>query len=699
MGTFQRLRFHLFRRHGQPPELLSPEQSSRVLGPEVRSGGFPWRTLTALLLALLAQYHLETPPLNPVRHPLLGILLYALSVLLIAWAWLKGEFTLPGLPATEFHIDALSARWEMATLALAVLLLSFFLFRGNRFNVINVTIWLVGLGLLVWAFWKPTPGMVSPLDRARRFISRPGGRIKATRWILLVLLVFGVVIFFRVYRLAEVPAEPLSDHAEKLLDVYDVLQGKTSIFFPRNTGREPIQIYWTAIVAVLFGTGISFLSLKIGTALAGIATLPFIYLLGKEFGGKRTALFAFLLAGISYWGNVVSRIGLRYTLYPLFAAATLYFLLRGLRRSNRNDIIVSGLLLGAGLQGYTAFRIMPFVVAMAFLLYWLHAQSRGGRMQSFFWFGLVVLMALMAFLPLLRYTLEHPDIVSYRSLTRLTGIEREMVTPAWQIFLYNFSRALAMFNWNNGEIWGHSVMNRPTLDLVSAAILVPGVTLILMRYIHKRDWRDIFLLLSIPLLMLPSIMSLAFPEENPSLNRTSAALIPVFIIIALFLEGIISSIKEAWGAGRGMVLAWSLAVALIVFSMWQNYDLVFRQYDQQYRSFDWNSSEMGQVVREFLDSSNSMKQVFVLEYPYWVDSRLVAIAAGDPPVDPIIKPEHLFDTVKISPPKLFLMYQGDQLSLEILTLLYPQGTLNRYTSDTVRHDFWVYTIAANAAKP
>ena len=84
-----------------------------------------------------------------------------------------------------------------------------------------------------------------------------------------------MVIFFRTYRLAEVPTEPYSDHAEKLLDVYDVLQGKTSIFFTRNTGREALQFYLTAVVALVFGTGVSFMSLKIGTVLVGLATLPF----------------------------------------------------------------------------------------------------------------------------------------------------------------------------------------------------------------------------------------------------------------------------------------------------------------------------------------------------------------------------------------------------------------------------------------
>jgi 4-amino-4-deoxy-L-arabinose transferase-like glycosyltransferase len=693
------LRFNLFRRHRQKVQPLAQEQPPRAADPQGKKQLFPWRTLAALLLALLAQSQLEPLPLNPIRHPWPAILLYLLSIGLIVWAWWEAEISLPSLPAIEYRIDPLTARWGLATIALAVLLLSFVLFSGGLFNLINVIVWLSGVGLLVRAFLEPDQGAELLRDKIWRFFSNLGRMVKPSRWMLLVFLVFGFAVFFRVYRLAEIPAEPYSDHAEKLLDVYDVLQGKTGIFFPRNTGREAVQIYWTAAVSVLFGTGISFLSLKIGTALAGVATLPFIYLLGKEFGGRRTAILALLLAGISYWGNIISRIGLRYTFYPLFAAATLYFLLRGLRRSSRNDIITAGLLLGAGLHGYTAFRIMPFVVAIAFLLYWLHAQSRGVRLQSVFWFGLIILMTLMVFLPLLRYTLENPEIVSYRSLTRLTGVERELVTPVWQIFLYNFSWAMAMFNWDNGEIWAHSVLYRPALDLVSAALLIPGVTLVLVRYFHKRDWRDIFLILSIPLLMLPSIMSLAFPEENPSLNRTSAALIPVFILIALCLDAILSTFERTRVEKRGTVLAWGLAAGLIVFSIWQNYDLVFRQYPQQYRNYAWNSSEMGQVVREFLESGRSMRQVFILEYPYWVDSRLVAIAAGFPSVDPIIKPERLSDSLKIGPPKIFLINPDDSTSLETLTFLYPQGTLNRYTSDTGRNEFWVYTVPVNTGKP
>jgi 4-amino-4-deoxy-L-arabinose transferase-like glycosyltransferase len=524
-------------------------------------------------------------------------------------------------------------------------------------------------------------------------------QIKFSYWAVLILFAAGVAIFFRTYRLAEVPTEPYSDHAEKLLDVYDVLQGKTSIFFARNTGREAMQFYLTAAMALVFGTGVSFMSLKIGTVLVGLATLPFIYMLGKELGGRRAGLIALVLAGVSYWGNVISRIGLRYTFYPLFAAATVFFLLRGLRRSSRNDIILAGLLLGAGLHGYTAFRVMPFVVLMAFVLYWLHAQSSRMRLQSVFWFGLLILLSLMVFVPLLRYALENPQIISFRSLTRLTSIEESLTDPAWRLFIRNLWRALTMFFWDNGKIWAHSVMNRPALDLVSAAVFLPGVTLMLARYGRQRDWRDLFLVLSIPLLMMPSILSLAFPQENPSLNRTSAALIPVITIISLCLDGIMSSLERAWKGTKGTAIAWGVGVALFAFSCWQNFDLVFRLYDEQYRFFSLNSSEMGEIVHDFLDAGNTMEQVFVLEYPHWVDSRLVAIAVGQLEADPFIQRENLLDTLGTRLPLLFLFHQEDRASLEILTLLYPQGILNRYTSEAPRGDFWIYHVAAGSTDP
>ena len=238
---------------------------------------------------------------------------------------------------------------------------------------------------------------------------------------MLLLAATALIFFFRFTKTVTVPPEPFSDHAEKILDVYDVSQGQTHIFFPRNTGREAIQMYWTLLVSWVFGTGLSYLSLKLGTAILGFLTLPFIYLLGKEIGGKRVGFFALFLTGIGYWPNVISRIGLRFPLYPLFAAPTLFFLIRGLRTRNRNDFILSGLFLGLGLHGYSPMRIVPIVVVAAFVVYYFHAQSKGARKDVVIWLAILGLMSLVVFLPLLRYWVDNPELFGFRAMTRLTG--------------------------------------------------------------------------------------------------------------------------------------------------------------------------------------------------------------------------------------------------------------------------------------
>ena len=317
-------------------------------------------------------------------------------------------------------------------------LAAFFFLDDNLFTIWNVALWVIAIVCFVWAFWKPGKDIIPFWRRFLSFFTRSAWQIKITRWALIVLGVTAVIAFFRIYNLSGVPSEPVSDHAEKILDVFDISQGQTHIFFPRNTGREAIQMYLTLIVAWIFGSGLTFLSLKIGTVICGLATLPYLYLLGKEYGGSRIGLLAVFFAGIAYWPNVISRVGLRFPLYPLFVAPTLYYLIRGLRTRNRNDFILSGLFLGFGLHGYTPMRILPFVVVIAVGLYLLHSQSKGNRTQAVICLVILAVISFIVFLPLARYWLANPDAFAYRALSRLGTSERPLPGPVIQIFLTEY---------------------------------------------------------------------------------------------------------------------------------------------------------------------------------------------------------------------------------------------------------------------
>ncbi|HEX9027834.1 MAG TPA: glycosyltransferase family 39 protein, partial [Anaerolineales bacterium] len=512
---------------------------------------FPWRTMLSLLLALAAQRSLEPPGRN-IQN---GWVLYLVSLAVMVWAALRSEWVPAPLPADERGPEPLFFRRRTLLIGAVLSVLAYLALGGGLFDDLNVMLWLLAVVFVIAAFWLPGPAGQNWLRRLQESRPRLRWTLTISPWMLLVLAAFALAIFFRAYQLNQVPPEMNSDHAEKLLDVTDVLSGITRIFFPRNTGREALQFYLTAAVAQVFGTGISFLSLKIGTLLGGLLTLPFIYLLGKEAGNRRIGLIAMAFAGIAYWPNVITRIALRFTFYPLFVAPALYFLLRGLRRNNRNDFILSGIALGIGLHGYTPIRILPLVILAGVGIYLLHRQSQGVRRDTVLHLVILAVVALVIFLPLLRYAQDNPHLFAFRTFTRLTDWERPLPGPAWQIFLQNTWNAMSMFAWDNGEVWTTSIPHRPALDVISAALFYLGMGLVLLRYLRRRHWLDLFLLVSIPLLMLPSILSLAFPAENPQLSRTGGAFVVAFVLVAIALDGLLEAIRRSFTEPAGTRLA------------------------------------------------------------------------------------------------------------------------------------------------
>ncbi len=643
----------------------------------VRVDYFPWRSVLALFLALTAQALLEPPN----RQANIALALYVFAAGFTLWAYVKNEWHLPAPPLPRHTPDDLTTRLVPFAFSIIFALIAFWDFGGGVFTWFNLGFWLLSIALFFFGLWLRTPKVVQD--------SNPETRHKKIIFGVLVALAFGVALFFRLYRIDAVPSEPFSDHAEKILDVYDITQGQFKVFFTRNTGREAIQMYWTLLTALVFRTGLSFLSLKLGTALIGILTIPYVYLLGREYGGARAGLFALFLFGIAYWPNVISRIGLRFPLYPVFVAPLLFYLIRGLRTRNRNDFLLAGLFLGLGLHGYSPFRIVPLLVIAAFVIYVLHMRTKESAVQSIWWLVILVIVSLIVFLPLLRFWMSNPDIFGYRAMTRLTSAETALIAPAWQVFLFNLYKALLMFNWDNGSIWVHSLPGRPALDVVTGALFVIGILLLVVRYARQRDWRDLTLLVSIPILLMPSVLSLAFPGENPSLNRTGGAAVAVFVVSGLALDGFVSSL----GADkRRAVIAYGLTGLLFAASAYQNYGLVFQTFDKSFKLGAWNTSEMGALISDFREKYGTTDSVWIVPFPHWVDTRLPGVWAGIPNRDFALWPQDFAKTIAVRGPKM-IIYRLDDLQTETsLKQLYPHGTYIRYTSSYPGKDFMVLMI-------
>ena len=651
---------------------------------------FRWNkfiVLAPVVLALIGQFALE-PPRRSLKA---GIAFYALAVICLVWLIFLKKWKIASYPILEGDIegDFFTHRVGWFVIGIVLALLSFVILGGNRFNLLNLTLWGMTIIAFLKALWLEK-GWIEEIKAGWKQFRREG--VRFSPWDLLIIAVFGVIIFFRFYQLNEVPPEMWADHAEKLLDVADVQYGMHSIFFPRNTGREAFQIYLTAAVARVFGTGLSFISLKIGTALGGLLTLPYIYLLGKEISNRRVGLLAMLLAGVAYWPNVISRVGLRFPFYPLFVAPLLYYLIRGLRHRRRNDFLYAGIALGLGLHSYSPFRVVPLTVIVVFLIYFLHQRSSMERKVTLLALGLVVLISLIVFLPLLRYAMTNYDMFMYRAFTRMSDAERALPGGAIQIFFQNLWNAITMFQWDNGGTWVHSVIGRPALGVVTAAFFTLGVVTLIMRYARERYWLDLFLLLAVPLLLLPSVLALAFPDENPCLNRTGGAIIPVFLIAGIALEGLGRSLKSQFESRRGRGFVWSVVVALLTLSALQNYDIVFHDYQEQFKESAWNTSELGAVIRQFADTVGDAEHAWVVPYPHWVDTRLVGIQAGYPLKDYALWGPDLPTTLDVIGPKLFLFKPNDTKTEDILRELYPDGIVDVYKAEHEGHNFSIYFV-------
>lgn len=660
--------------------------------------------LIAVIFAVIAQIVLEpTIFTRTAMIPWFGAGFYLLSAasLFISFVMHKKNFERHEAAADDKAFDdRIDGVWLLVSVAF--LIAAFLLFGGNRFNFLNVTVWIIALLAAVIAFsGRSLQEIASGFFAKVKALSARENilTVRFSWWNLLCVLTFMLCAFFMFCRLDSVPANMVSDHAEKLYDIRDLLNGTTSIFFTRNTGRECFQFYFTALIIKIFGTGITFLSLKLGAALAGLFMLPFIYKIGKLVGNRWVGLFAMLFAGTAYWSVVIARAALRFIYFPMFAAPVLYFLLKGLKERSRASLIWCGIFLGIGLHGYSPFRIVPVVCLVIFLI-WLFTDcgkaNRGSALNAFL---TLVFFAFIVFLPLARVMVDMPDAVLYRSITRLGTMEKSYDGSPLLIFLNNVWQGIVMPFWKDGSSWVHCIVYRPSLEHLTGSFFFLGLVFLLLRFISKRNWMDLCLILSVPLLMLPSTLSLAFPAENPCLNRTAGALVPVMVIAAYGFccaFDLLARILRKSLISFGTLCIVSLIIVLNMLT--GNFDLIFKQYAYEYERASWNTPQIGEVIKGFAASVGSYDEAYVIPYPYWVDTRNCGIEAGDPYKDYSYDRSMLSAVPNDGKPRLFIYRDCDTETRDEIRRLFPNGVEQLHTGSYDGKDFYSYiTLGGKAA--
>ncbi len=660
------------------------------------------------LLALQGQKHLAAH-----QYVYDGLLFYVLSIALFLWLTHRAETAHQNeearspLPSREKGWGEGTYRYRLFAAYLSVIAtaLAYFSLDGNTFSGIGVLIWLLAIGSFSYAFWEPQRTWCEWRVAVLRFVNREGVRIRINWTYIALILILALGAFFRFYKLQDVPAEMTSDHAEKLLDIYDLMQGKRPIFFTRNTGREPLQFYFTFAYAKLFNWEINHYLLKWGAAFASLLTLPWIYLLAKELYNKRVALFATFFAAVGVWHIAISRVGLRFPYHPVFVAPACYFLIRGMKYNHRNDWLLCGLTLGIGLHGYSPFRVMGLVIAAGVILKFFQIiwQTRRADLSDkiaavsplFINAVVALLIALIVFLPLARYMRDYPEVFWYRAASRLTPLGKaEQLTnqEQWHIFTENVKDAFLAFNWQGDVVWVNYISNKPFLGAVSGGLLVLGAVYWLYALLRYRRLPDTMIIIGIFILLLPSTLSIAFPNENPSAVRMGGAIPLIFVLVGLPLYVAGKDFTRLWGRYLGNIILGLCAAFLMVQATRGAYHSYFKVYDAQYRESSWNTTEIAAVMKDFAHTVGDLEHAYLKSWPHWVDHRNVGINLGDPTWDNRVEWQHIKEHPTDPANKLYIVNPRDEETVQLLRELYPQGQLHEYQSSTAHKNFLMYYV-------
>ena len=603
---------------------------------------------------------------------------------------------------------------------------------NNNFSTVTFYLWL--FSIVAWCYWYTNPHewVLDGIRRVRAFPWR-----KHILTIAALALIIAIAGWFRFYQLAAIPREMTDDHVELILDASLIRDGYRPIFLANNGGREPTQMYLTALASYVPGLGIDHFTIKLIAALESLLTVPVLFWMGYELthgeSQRRRILIglftAALLAG-SYWHLVITRQALRIPLTPLFAALLIIFLARGLHTNRTDEFVKAGLVLGFGLYMYQAVRMLPVVIVVAVAVA-IYFKARHWRERLRYLFNLVVVVniSFMIFLPMFHYSLEFPDLFWRRTAGRLLGddviqerlddgtiiMRTATVDERWQAFqdnvptlMSNVRNVLLMFN-RKGDVAAISgVPNEPAMDIFSGALLIVGLGGWLVLAVKRRDIVYWLIPPIIFIMLLPSALSIAFPVENPSHTRTSGAIPFVYLVcalpLALFAERIMDVLRGRVGQGIAVV-----ACGIILAGSYSaNAYIYFDQYPDVYAaSFD-PYSEPGRYLQGFALMNGGYGNAFMIGYPHWWSHRAIGLAGGleekwengitartDIPSF-LLTASQRDNRFRLNPDRdlLFFYSPDDTETGAYLTELFPNGQAREETTYAPNNDYMVYLVPA-----
>ena len=385
--------------------------------------------------------------------------------------------------------------------------------------------------------------------------------------IMLFSAVLLLAIFFRLYRINEIPAGLHDDEALNGLDALGIIEGK----LPLYTHNTSMFIYFIAVVFKVLGIGGT--QIRMTSAIFGILTVPALYFFIRSVFGARLALAGAFLLAVMRWHVNFSRIGYHSVLAVFVFVLVFYFAYRVYKEGKWFDFIALGLTTGLSQYTYQAARLIP-VWLFLFCVY-IFFKDRVFFKNKIKKTAVAAIVAAVVFLPMGIFMVTNQ--AEFTGRQNKVSIFDKTTFDTWfhgktlaQAMTQNVTDTLLMFNYRGDWDARHNIPFQPELDFFTGVFAFLGFGWAISRLFKPVPF---FLVSMFFIFLLPGF----FTAEAPQSLRVIMVIPAVILFAVIFMQRFFMSIKEA---GNSKILKGVFAALFgvsFIFITANNFNLYFEK--------------------------------------------------------------------------------------------------------------------------
>ncbi len=409
------------------------------------------------------------------------------------------------------------------------------------------------------------------------------------RFLCLALIAAVLVVGIRLLGLDSMQTDLYGDIHIVHQFVASVLAGNWPFYYVLGVG----PLYQYIIAPLIWVVGLSYYALKLGAVATSLGILIATYALARRLIDDRFALLAVIIAGVSSWLLVFSRLGISLILVPLLVTSALWLIVRFVQERQPASIVACALVSALGLYAYPQSMVLPGVSFMTLL----GLRALGHPIA---WIDLrrFMLASFAAALPFAWMVYQTPHAFTHGYIGGKFYADGDPIGA----LIHNVRAAVLAYHMEGDSIFRSNPSSAPHLDLISGLLFLVGI-LFWLRLPQRRLSPVLFI--PFVLLHLPSVLVLGRPHEVPSAGRTLGVAPIAYILVASGLWWLVRSI-----AGLGWRRAsWTIGASLLVTVMALNAQRYFWAYIP---GLPYHDTSIGKSIAAYGDSLPLGTQVYVV---------------------------------------------------------------------------------------